>query len=75
MALVREYRYRDREIKVTVSRSGTRYVGIVQIAGMIVPPTLREVYASSEEHAFTLGRRKGEELIDHPPPPPGVHPE
>ena len=72
MGLVRDFEHRGREFKVAVSKTGNQYLAVIDILGVKIPPALAEVTATTEEGAFKLAQRKGEDLIDHPPP--GVPP-
>ena len=68
MALVRDYEHQGKRFKVTVNQDGPRYVAVLDFVDMKPTPALTELTASSEEDAFKLGQRKGEELIASPRP-------
>ena len=70
MAQVREYDYKGTHYTVTVNKDANRYVAVIDIRGVHVSPVERQIAGSTEEGAFELGRRRGEELIDRAVPGP-----
>lgn len=64
MALVRDFEHAGRKFKVSVNKSGAHFVGVVDIPGVPITTSARQVEAASEDGALRAAKARAEELID-----------